>query len=130
MRISDWSSDVCSSDLKTAEKVLSEAGSAQRALAAFAEEKALRSAIDRQDFEVVARLVVAGTSTQIRRMAAEAIEDPELLRQLIREVRGGTAQGVYTILTSKRDLLLEQARTTDQLQVAIKAPSAAHDSPN
>src|SRR3546814_8309201 len=88
---------------KTAEKVLSEAGSAQRALAAFAEEKALRSAIDRQDFEVAARLVVAGTSTGIRRMAAEALEDPDLLRQLIRDVRGGNDKGVYKILTSKRE---------------------------
>src|SRR3546814_4465533 len=87
---------------KTAEKALSDAGSAQRALAAFAEEKALRSAIDRQDFEVVARLVVAGTSTGIRRMAAEAIEDPDLLRQLIRDVRGGNDKGVYKILASKR----------------------------
>src|SRR3546814_13168121 len=101
------------------------AGSAQRALAAFAEEKALRSAIDRQDFEVVARLVVAGTSTGIRRMAAEAIEDPDLLRQLIRDVRGGNDKGVYKILTSKRDVLLEQARKLAQLQAAIKAASAA-----
>src|SRR3546814_13616903 len=86
---------------KTAEKALSDAGSAQRALAAFAEEKALRSAIDRQDFEVVARLVVAGTSTGIRRMAAEAIEDPDLLRHLIRDGRGGTGQGGYTVLTAE-----------------------------
>src|SRR3546814_3561837 len=125
MRISDWSSDVCSSDLKTAEKVLSEAGSAQRGLAAFAEEKALRSAIDRQDFEVVARLVVAGTSTGIRRMAAEAIEDPDLLRQLIRDVRGGNDKGVYKILTSKRDVLLEQARKLAQLQAEINAATEA-----
>lgn len=85
----------------------------------------MRSAIDRQDFEVVARLVVAGTSTQIRRMAAEAIEDPDLLRQLIRDVRGGNDKGVYKILTSKRDVLLEQARKLAQLQAEIKAASEA-----
>src|SRR3546814_14911566 len=58
-------------------------------------------------------------------MAAEAIEDPDLLRQLIRDVRGGNDKGVYKILTSKRDVLLEQARKLAQMQAEIKAASEA-----
>ena len=54
-----------------------------------------------------------------------AIEDPDLLRQLIRDVRGGNDKGVYKILSSKRDLLLEQARKLEQLRAEIEAASAA-----
>ncbi|GAC1622268.1 MAG: hypothetical protein NVS9B10_06040 [Nevskia sp.] len=73
----------------------------------------------------MARLVVAGTSTKIRQAAAHAIEDPDLLRQLIRDVRGGNDKGVYKILTSRRDLLLEQARKAEQLQAEVDAAAGA-----
>lgn len=98
---------------------------ADRALAAAAEESALRSALDAKDVQAVARLVVAGTSSHIRRAAAEAIEDPDVLRQLIREVRGGKDKSVYKVLTAKRDVLLEQARKHEQLQAEIHAVSEA-----
>src|SRR3546814_14038336 len=58
-------------------------------------------------------------------MAAEAIDDPDLLRQLFRDVRGGNDKGVYKSLTSKRDVLLEQARKLAPLQAEIKAASEA-----
>src|SRR3546814_3298264 len=58
-------------------------------------------------------------------MAAEAIDDPDLLRQLILDFRGGNAKGVYKSLTSKRDVLLEQALKLAQLQAEIKAASEA-----
>ncbi|MES2490150.1 MAG: DUF349 domain-containing protein [Pseudomonadota bacterium] len=95
-----------------------------RAMADYAEEKALRSAIDAGDVQAVARLVVAGTSTKIRQAAAQTIEDPDLLRQLIRDVRGGNDKAVYKILTSKRDALVEQARKLEALQAEINAASA------
>ena len=108
-----------------ADPALAKAGTADRALAAAAEEQALQAAIDAQDIQAVARLVVAGTSTKIRQSAAQVIEDPELLRQLIRDLRGGNDKGVYKILSSKRDVLLEQARKREQLQAEIHAASAA-----
>src|SRR5882724_8300882 len=74
-----------------------------RALAAAREEASLQAAIERNDAETVSRLVMAGTSTKIRQLAAQAIEDPAQLRELIREVRGGNDKSVYKILTAKRD---------------------------
>jgi len=108
-----------------ADNALPKPGAADRARAAAAEESALQAAIDAGDVQAVARLVVAGTSTKIRQSAAHAIEDPDVLRQLIRDVRGGNDKGVYKILTTKRDLLLEQARKLEQLRAEINAASGA-----
>lgn len=85
----------------------------------------MRAAIEARDVQAVARLVVAGTSTKIRQAAAEAIEDPDALRQLIRDVRGGNDKNVYKVLTSKRDALLEQARGLERLRAEINEASAA-----
>jgi hypothetical protein len=101
------------------EKASLKPSAADRALAAAAEESALRAAIDAGDVQAVARLVVAGASTKVRQAAAEAIEDPDVLRQLIRDVRGGNDKNVYKVLTSKRDTLLEQARKIEQLRAEI-----------
>lgn len=79
----------------------------------------MQSVIDARDMQAVARLVVEGTSTKVRQAAAHAIEDPEILRQLIRDVRGGNDKSVYKILTAKRDALLEQARKLEELQAEI-----------
>lgn len=108
---------------KKADKALPKPGAADRALAAAAEENALQSAIDARDMPAVARLVVAGTSAKVRQAAALAIEDADILRQLIRDVRGGNDKNVYKILASKRDALLEQARKLEQLQAEINAAS-------
>ncbi|MES2885323.1 MAG: DUF349 domain-containing protein [Pseudomonadota bacterium] len=67
----------------------------------------------------MARLVTAGTSTKLRQAAAHAIEEPEVLRQLIRDVRGGNDKSVYKVLTAKRDALIEQARQREQLKAEI-----------
>jgi len=117
-------SPVPTSALKTApseknEKAPLKPSAADRALTAAAEESALRAAIDAQDVQAVARLVVAGTSTKVRQAAADAIEDPDVLRQLIRDVRGGNDKNVYKVLTFKRDALLEQARKLEQLRAGI-----------
>ncbi|WP_428384219.1 DUF349 domain-containing protein [Nevskia ramosa] len=106
-------------------KALPKPRAVDRALAALAEEKALQSAIDAGDVQAVARLVVAGSSTKVRQAAAHAIDDPEVLRQLIRDVRGGNDKSVYKVLTSKRDVLLEQSRKREQLQAEINAVSVA-----
>lgn len=85
----------------------------------------MRAAIDARDVQAVARLVVAGTSTKVRQAAADAIEDPDVLRQLIRDVRGGNDKNVYKVLTSKRDALLEQARELEQLRARIDEAAGA-----
>jgi hypothetical protein len=96
-----------------------------RASVADEEEAALRAAIDARDAEAVARLVVEGTFTKVRQLAAHAIEDPATLRQLIRNIRGGNDKSVYKILTDKRDALLAAERKLEQLQAEISAVSAA-----
>jgi hypothetical protein len=96
-----------------------------RSRVAASEEETVKAAIDRHDGPTIARLVIEGTSTKVRQMAARAIEDPVMLRQLIRDARGGNDKSVYKILTSKRDVLLEQERKLEQLQAEIGAVSAA-----
>ena len=106
-------------------EVVRAAPAPDRALAAAKEEAALQAAIDGKDAVKVARLVVAGTSTKVRQLAALAIEDPGQLRELIREVRGGNDKKVYKILTSKRDALLLEARKQEHLQEELSAAAAA-----
>jgi hypothetical protein len=95
------------------------------ALLAAQEEETLRAAIAAGDFQAVARSVVDGASTMIRQLAAEAIDDPEQIRQLIKSARGGKDKNVYKILTRKRDALLAREREVEQQQVEISAVSAA-----
>lgn len=102
----------------------SKPAAADRGLAAAAEEQALQAIIDAGDVQALARLVVAGKSTKVRQAAAHAIEDPEVLRQLLRDVRGGNDKGVYKILKSKRDRMLEEARKLEQLRADIEAISS------
>jgi hypothetical protein len=97
---------------------------ADRALTDDAEKKALQAAISAGDAQAITRLVVEGSSTRIRQAAAEAIEDPDLLRQLIRDVRGGNDKNVYKVLTAKRDAQLEQARQLEQRRARIDEASA------
>ena len=89
------------------------------------EEETLKAAIEGHDGPTIARLVIEGTSTRIRQQAAHAIEDPATLRQLIRDARGGNDKSVYKILTSKRDVLLEQTRKLEHLHAEIAAVATA-----
>lgn len=93
-------------------------------LPAEQEEATLRAAIAAGDSRTVATSVTHGTSTKIRQLAAEAIEDPEQIRQLIRSTRGGNDKNVYKILTRKRDALLTHERLLGQQQAEISAVSA------
>ncbi|WP_158608419.1 DUF349 domain-containing protein [Stagnimonas aquatica] len=104
---------------------VAKASAESRALTAAAEEQALQSALDAGDVQAVARMVTAGGSTKLRQAAAQAINDLDLLRQLIREVRGGNDNNVYKILAAKRDALLEQARKQEQLRAELVLASEA-----
>ena len=85
----------------------------------------LEAALEARDSQTMGRLVLEGSSTKIRQQAAQAVQDLEQLRQLIKEVRGGNDKSVYKILTGKRDALLIQARQREQLDAEIAAASTA-----
>ncbi len=96
-----------------------------RAVVAAKEAAELEAALEARDSQTIARLVLEGSSTKIRQQAAQAVQDLEQLRQLIKEVRGGNDKSVYKILTGKRDALLIQARQREQLDAEIAAASSA-----
>jgi hypothetical protein len=89
------------------------------------EEAALKTAIDGGDAQAVARLVFEGSATKVRQLAAEAIEDPAQLRDLLRQARGGKDKSVYKILSRKREAQLVHERQLEQLSAEISAVSAA-----
>lgn len=95
------------------------------ALLAVQEEQSLTAAISAGDVQTVSRLVIEGTSTKIRQRAAEAVEDPAQIRQLLRDARGGKDKSVYKILTRKRDALLAHEREVQHLHEEVAAVSAA-----
>ncbi len=95
------------------------------ALLAAQEEESLKSAIASGDIAAVAGLVIEGSSTKIRQLAAEAIDDPGQIRQLIRDARGGKDKSVYKILTRKRDVLLAHEREIEQHRAEANATAAA-----
>lgn len=97
----------------------------EAALIAAQEEERLSAAIAGGDTQTVATLVIEGTSTKLRQRAAEAIDDPAQIRQLLRDARGGKDKSVYKILTRKRDVLLAQEREVQQLQAEVSAVVAA-----
>lgn len=94
-------------------------------LLAAQEEARLTAAIAAGDTPTVAGLVIEGTSTKLRQRAAEAIDDPAQIRQLLRDARGGKDKSVYKILTRKRDALLAQEREVQQVHTEIAAVAAA-----
>lgn len=97
----------------------------EAALLAAQEEARLTAAIAAADTQTVAALVIEGASTKLRQRAAEAIDDPAQIRQLLRDARGGKDKSVYKILTRKRDALLAQEREVQHLHAEISAVSAA-----
>lgn len=97
----------------------------ERARQAAQEEAALQAAIEGNDAATISRLVLAGKSTKVRQRAAQAVNDPEQLRELIREVRGGNDKSVYKILTTTRDVQLGETRKREQLQEQINTAAAA-----
>jgi Domain of Unknown Function (DUF349) len=102
-----------------------EASAPDRAVVSAQEERELEAAIAASDAVTISRLVVQGSSTKVRQQAAQAVHDPEQLRQLIKDVRGGNDKSVYKILTGKRDVMQAQAREVEQLRAEISAAAAA-----
>jgi hypothetical protein len=89
------------------------------------EEEALKAAIAAKDDSAVAKAVLDGSSTKIRQLAAQAVEDPEQIRDLLKRARGGKDKSVYKILTRKRDALLAHEREIEQQRAEISAVSAS-----
>lgn len=89
------------------------------------EEASLAQAIAGGDASAVARWVVDGSTTGVRQQAAQAITDPEQLRELIRATRHGNDKTVHRILTDKRDALLAEARLAEQQQADVAAAAVA-----
>lgn len=89
------------------------------------DEDVLQAAIAAKDSDAIHNLVIHGASTKIRQLAAEAIDDPEHIRQLLRKVRGGNDKSVYKILARKRDALLAVEREVQQVQAEVTATAAA-----
>ncbi len=68
----------------------------------------------------VARLVVEGSSSRLRQLAAESIEDPAQLKQLLKQVRDKD-KSVYKILKQKSDALNAAERKAAQITEEIAA---------
>ncbi len=88
------------------------------------EEAAVSSAIAAGDAAAVGKWVIEGSTTRIRQIAAQAVTDPDQLRDLIRATRGKD-KNVYRILTATRDSLLAEERAAQQRKDEIDAAAAA-----
>ena len=88
------------------------------------EEASLSRAIVAGDTAAIGKWVLEGSSTRTRQMAARSIADPDQLRELIRATRHGKDKNVHRILTARRDELLAEIRSTQQLQADIEATTA------
>ena len=89
------------------------------------EEAQLAQALEAGDVEAIARWALVGSSTRIRQQAAQRIDDPELLRELIRATRHGKDKTVHRILTDKRDAQLAEVRRLEQQRAEVQAAAAA-----
>src|ERR1700686_4436025 len=74
----------------------------------------------------VAQLVVASPSSRLRQLAAQAVEDPEQLRQLLRQVRGKD-KNVYKVLKQKCDALNAEDRKAAEIASEVSALCASLD---
>ncbi len=88
------------------------------------EEAAVSSANAAGDAAAIGKWVLEGSSTRTRQLAAQAVTDPDQLRDLIRATRGKD-KNVYRILTAKRDSLLAAERSAQQRQAEIDAAATA-----
>jgi hypothetical protein len=86
-----------------------------------AEEASLAAAIASGDETLIAPFALSASSTKLRQKAAEAIEDPERIRELIRASKGGKDNAVHRILAAKRDARLEAERAAAQLLAGLEA---------
>ena len=88
------------------------------------EEAAVAQAIAAGDIAAVGKWVLEGGTTHIRQLAAQAVTDPEQLRELVRATRGKD-KSVHRILTGKRDALLAEERAAQQRHAEVEAAATA-----
>src|SRR5947208_6722455 len=105
----------------TAEQASPPDPAALAAQRAAEEEEALTAAIAAADQPALASLACTGFSTRIRQRAAQAIDDPARLHELIRATRGGKDKQVYRILTAKRDQVPAEHRSAQAPQPEVQA---------
>lgn len=80
------------------------------------------AAID--DPTALSKLAIEGPSTAVRQLAAQAIHDPDQLRDLLKDVRGKD-KSVYKIIREKCDALLAVEKAAAETQSTIAAVCAA-----
>jgi hypothetical protein len=68
----------------------------------------------------IAELVRGSPSSRLRQLAAERVEDPAEIRQLLKQIRDKD-KGVYKILKQKHDVLLAEERKAAQLASEVSA---------
>lgn len=89
------------------------------------EEAALARALAAGDVAALSGLVLHASARAVRQRAAEAIGDPEEVRRLLRELRGGGDKNVFRILAAKRDAAQAVERRTRQLRSDAETVAAA-----
>lgn len=76
------------------------------------------------DPQQLARLVLEGSSSRLRQLAAEAIDEADEIKRLLKQLRGQD-KNVYRILKDKRDALNDEAQRRAQLDTDIHALCAS-----
>jgi hypothetical protein len=76
------------------------------------------------DPQRVAKIATEGSSSRIRQLAAQSIEDPTVLRQLLKAVRGKD-NGVYKIIKQKCNLLRAEEQRIAQIESDVNALCAS-----
>jgi len=67
------------------------------------------------DPQRIASLVIEGSSSRIRQLAAQSLEDPAALKQLLKLVRGKD-KGIYKIIKQKCDALRAEEQRIAQIE--------------
>jgi hypothetical protein len=76
------------------------------------------------DPKQLARLVIEGASSRLRQLAAQSIEDPTELKDILRQVRGKD-KSVYKIIKQKCDALHAEEQRIAQIESDINALCAS-----
>lgn len=77
------------------------------------------------DAASLSKLAIDGPSSKVRQMAADAINDPAQLKQLLKDARGGKDKNVYKIVKQKCDALHAVEKAAAEIQAAIATLCAA-----
>lgn len=78
------------------------------------------------DPQRLVKLVIEGSSSHLRQLAAHRIEDPAQLKQLLKQVRGKD-NGVYKIIKQKCDALRAEEQRITQIDSDVEAACGSLD---